>query len=150
MSAYIEISNVTDLKPRPIIAGPACLTHRLSNFIDILLRPYTKHVRSNLRDTTDFLNNLPKYVPPNTLLVSFDIETLYSNIPHELGMEAVKQWLETYPAERKSQRFSNDFIIKGIQFIFKNNTFSFGDNFYNKTKVQQWARSSHLYMQLLP
>ena len=77
-----------------------------------------------------YINNLPKYVPLNTLMVSFDKEALYANIPHELGMEAVKYWLEKYPAERKSQRFSNDFIIEGIQFILENNTFSFGDNFY--------------------
>ena len=58
-SSYVETNGVTDLKLRPIEAGPSCLTHRLSNLLDILLRPYTKQVKSNLRDTTDFLNNLP-------------------------------------------------------------------------------------------
>ena len=37
-----------------------------------------------LRFICDFLNNLPNRVPTNTLLASFDIEALYSNIPHEL------------------------------------------------------------------
>ena len=45
-SMYIQISNVADLKLRPIVAGPACQTHRLSNLIDILLRPYTKRVQT--------------------------------------------------------------------------------------------------------
>ena len=49
-------------------------------------------------------------------------------------MDAVKYWLEKYPVERKSQRFSNDFIIKGIQFILENNTFSFDDNVYKQNK----------------
>ena len=90
----MQVKDVNDLKLRPIVAGPSCLTHRLSNLIDILLRPYTNHVKSNLRDTTDFLNNLPERVPPHTILASFDIEALYSNIPHDLGLEAVKYWLE--------------------------------------------------------
>ena len=59
---------LTILKLRPIVASPSCMTHRLSNLLDILLRPYTEHVKSNLRDTTDFLNNLPGEVAPYTIL----------------------------------------------------------------------------------
>ena len=46
----IEIENVSFLKLQPIIAGPACLTHRLSNLLDILLRPFTNHVKSQIRE----------------------------------------------------------------------------------------------------
>ena len=42
-SGYVEITDkISDLKLRPIVAGPSCHTHRLSNLIDILLRPYTE------------------------------------------------------------------------------------------------------------
>ena len=132
-SSYVEVDDVSDLKLRPIVAGPSCLTHRLSNLLDIILRPYTKHIKSNLRDTTDFLNNLPDKVPSSTLLASFDIEGLYSNIPHELGLKAVKYWLEKYPEEMKN-RFSKNFILEAIQLILENNTFSFNDQYYKQTK----------------
>ena len=132
-SSYVEVQNVNDLKLRPIVAGPSCLTHRLSNLLDILLRPYTEHVKSNLRDTTDFLNNLPDKVPPHTILASFDIEALYSNIPHDLGLEAVQYWLEKYP-EKKQSRFSNDFILEAIKFVLENNTFCFNNDFYKQIK----------------
>ena len=33
----------------------------------------------------DFLNHLPKTVPGETILASFDVESLYSNIPQDLG-----------------------------------------------------------------
>ena len=123
-SSYVEVKDVNDLKLRPIVAGASCMTHRLSNLLDILLRPYTEHVKSNLRDTTDFLNNLPGEVAPHTILASFDIEALYSNIPHDLGLEAVKYWLEKYP-EIKKHRFSNNFILEAIKLILENNTFCF-------------------------
>jgi len=35
---------------RPIIAEPQCVTSRLSDFIDKLLRPYLQKVKSYLRD----------------------------------------------------------------------------------------------------
>ena len=133
-SGYVEITDqISDLKLRPSVAGPSCHTHRLSNLIDILLRPYTKHVTSYLRDTTDFLNNLPNTIPKDTILASFDIESLYSNVPHNLGLEAVKYWIEKYPDILYS-RFSKEFILDGIKLILENNIFCFNDTFYRQEK----------------
>ena len=115
------------------IAGPPCLTHILKNLIDILLRPNTNHVKSNLRDTTDFLNNLPETVPPHTILATFDIEAIYSNILHDLGLEAVKYWLEKYP-EEKNKRCLNNFILEAIKLILENNTFCFNNDFFKQIK----------------
>ena len=42
-SSYVEVEDVNVLKIRPIVAGPSCLTHRLSNLLDIILRPFTNH-----------------------------------------------------------------------------------------------------------
>ena len=54
ISNYIELPPSSDLSFRPIVAGPVCETHRLSNFIDILLQPYTKYIKSYVKDTKDF------------------------------------------------------------------------------------------------
>ena len=84
---YIRVLRPVDLKFRPIVAGPRCPTSRLSNFVDILIKPFTLHVQSYLRDTIDFLNYLPRIVPESTILVSFDVTSLYTNINHELGVK---------------------------------------------------------------
>lgn len=73
-NTYIEISVTEGMNCRPIVAGSENETHRLSNFIDILLKPMVKHVKSFIRDSTDFLNYLPKTVPPDSYLVSFDFK----------------------------------------------------------------------------
>ena len=132
-SSYVEVKDVNDLKLRPVVAGPSCMTHRLSNLLAILLRPYTEHVKSNLRDTTGFLNNLPEDVAPHTILASFDTEALYSNIPHDLGLEAVKYWLEKFP-EIKKHKFSNNFILEAIKLILENNRFCLNNKFYKQIK----------------
>ena len=121
------------MKLRPIVAGPSCHRHRLSNLLDILLRPYTKHVTSYLRDTADFLNNLPTTLPTNTILASFDTESLYSNIPHDLGIEAVNYWIDKYPDTRHS-RFSKDFILDGMKLILENNILCFNDSYFKQEK----------------
>ena len=79
----------------------------------------------------DFLNHLPEQVPQTTLLVSFDVVSLYSNIPHDLGLEAIRFWLENYPDDIH-RRFTKDFMLDGINFILKNNTFYFNGKFYRQ------------------
>ena len=76
---YIEVKNPQDLTFRPIVAGPNCETSHLSLLLDILLKPFLVNVKSYLRDDIDFLNFLPKDVPEDALLVSFDVVSLYSN-----------------------------------------------------------------------
>ena len=125
----IQLNTVSDLKLRPIIAGPVCLTHRLSNLIDILLEPLTNRVKSYLRDTIDFLNHLPDAASYDTFLASFDVESLYSNIPHDLGLKAIKFWLEQHP-EDLHIHFSKESILESIEFILKNNTFYFNGMYY--------------------
>ena len=63
----------TNLTFRPIVAGPACETHRLSNILDILLQPYTKFIKSYIKDTKDFLQKLPENIIESSILVSFDV-----------------------------------------------------------------------------
>ncbi|CAG2246104.1 unnamed protein product [Mytilus edulis] len=70
-SMYIKINRPTDLKIRPIIAGPSCSTQRLSNLLDILLKPLCIKVPSFVRDDMDFLNYIPDRVPLDTILVTF-------------------------------------------------------------------------------
>ena len=133
ISHYVEVHYVNDLKLRPIVAGPTCQTHRLSNLLDILLRPLTKRVKSYLRDTTDFLNHLPSEISDNTLLVSFDVQSLYSNIPHQLGEKGINYWLRKFPNDCPA-RFPKEFILDGINFTITNNTFCFNNKHHRQTK----------------
>ena len=52
-SEYIQCLRPPDLKFRPIVAGPACPTHRLSNLIDIILQPFLQNIKSYVRDDLD-------------------------------------------------------------------------------------------------
>ncbi|MEW8547697.1 MAG: reverse transcriptase domain-containing protein, partial [Candidatus Thiodiazotropha sp.] len=133
VSSYIEIKDINHLKLRPIVAGPACQTHRISNLLDILLKPFTKHVTSFLRDINDFLNSLPNRIPKETILATSDVELVYSNIPHSLELEAINFWIEQF-SEELPERFSKEFVIESLRFILENNTFQFNDEFFRQKK----------------
>ena len=132
-STYIEILDPEDLTFRPIVAGPCCETHRLSNLIDILLKPFIKEVQSYIRDDIDFLNYIPENVNKNTLLVSFDVTNLYSNISHNLGLEAINYWLDKHP-QLIHRRFNKTFILEAIKVILENNNFTFNEKMYTQVK----------------
>ena len=75
MQTAIEEQNRTyittdpaDLKLRPIVPCPARPTHRLSNFIDILLKYICEKVPSYICDSMDYLNKIPETTDPNLLI----------------------------------------------------------------------------------
>ncbi|KAL5013459.1 hypothetical protein ScPMuIL_007729 [Solemya velum] len=96
---YIEMMKPDNLKLRPIVAGPANKTHRLSSFLDLLLKTFLKHIPSYIRDDIDFLQHLPQSVEEDTVLVTLDVVGLYSNIPHDFGIKALEYWIDKHPEE---------------------------------------------------
>ena len=58
---------------------------------------------------------------------------LYSNIPHKLGLEAIKYWLDKQPSLLKD-RFKKEFVLDGIALILKNNSFQFGNRHFSQIK----------------
>ena len=45
-----KIHEPSDLTLRPIVAGPNCPTRRLSNLVDILLKPFLIHIKSYIKE----------------------------------------------------------------------------------------------------
>ena len=128
-SEYIHCPAPEKLKMRPIIAGPVCPTQRLSNFIDIILKPLTSKVKSFVRDDLDFLTLLPEELPFESVFITYDVNSLYTNIPHSEGLISIKYWINKYP-ELIDSRFSPEFILDAVNFILNNNTFHFDGSFY--------------------
>ena len=77
----------------PIVGGPKCPTRKLSELIDALLKPFLKHVKSYIGDSIAFLNKCDRNTDGNTVIATFDVVGLYTNIPHTFGMEAVRYFL---------------------------------------------------------
>ena len=103
----------------------------------------------------DFLNYLPDEVEEHTLIVSFDIVTLYTSISHDLGLTAIEYWTDNYTTSLP-RPFSKEFILEAISLVLKENTFCFDNKHYRQlqgtamgTKIAlPWERRLHPLMQL--
>ena len=80
---------------RPIISANGSPTERISAFVDHFLRPIVVKGKSHIKETTDFANKLQAIdqINKDSILVSLDVTSLYTNIPNELGIEATYQAL---------------------------------------------------------
>ena len=74
----------------------------------------------------DFLNHIPNEVEETTILVTFDVVSLCTSTPHDLGLDAIKFWLEHHKTSL-SRKFSTEFILGAISIILEENTFQFDD-----------------------
>lgn len=129
----IVLPTPKDLKGRPIVAGCEAPTQRLSSLIEKLLTPIVTKVKTYVKDDWHFLRLLPSDLNfKETTLYSVDISSLYTNITHELGVEAITYWLNRY-RDLVPTRFTNSFIIESLEFVLKNNNFIFDDTYYQQT-----------------
>ena len=130
---YVNIIEPSDLKLRPIVAGPICPTRPLSNLIDILLKPFLLHIKSYVKDNLDFLSKSSRENYEDNLLVMFDVVNLYTNIPHTFRLETLDYWLENHP-ESLHTRFNNEFVLECAKVILQTNNMKFNNEFYNHIK----------------
>ena len=80
---------------RPVISSINCHTAKLSKFVDHHLQEYVVKTASYVKDTTDFLNKTRNIVvPPNSLLITMGVKSLYTNIPNEEGIAAIDDTLK--------------------------------------------------------
>ena len=123
------ISELKDLKLRLIVGGPKCPTRKLSNFLDLILKPLTKHVRSNIKDNIEYLKTCKRNVTDDTVLVTFDVCSLYTNIPHEFGLKAIEYFVSYY-RQSINPRLKTQIILEAASFILTNNSMTFDEMFY--------------------
>ena len=79
---------------RPIVSGSGGPTEKIFQFVDHFIGPLVPQSRSYIRDSTHMINILKGFlIIPNMLLGTLDITSLYTNIPHSEGVQAIKEFL---------------------------------------------------------
>ena len=109
---------------RPIVSGNNSLSEPLSQFVDFFIRDIVKTLPSYVADTRDVLKSLNVTIPHGAYLVTFDVESLYTNIPHEDGLAAMSFYLGT------KDDMPSDFLLALTKFILKSNYFMFDNKFF--------------------
>lgn len=121
--------SLTNPPGRPIIAQIDSLLAPLSEFVDSYIKPYVHTLPAYIKDTTDFINKISTVtdLSDEVFLVTLDIASLYTNIPHESGLEA----LDFYLKDRESGATPpSEFLIDLAAFVMRKNYFMFNGDFY--------------------
>ena len=111
------------------MSGNGSPTERISEFVDSYLNPLVCHTHSYIQDTTDFLRKLEgiKHQIPNAaFLVTLDVFSLYTNIPHGEGINACAIALRSNNQTKPSVRHLTDLfrhVLTKNNFTFLNRNF---------------------------
>ena len=113
---------------RPIVSSNSHPTERISEFVDFFLQPLVTTLPSYVKDTNDFLNKLSLIhnLPNDILLVTLDVSSLYTNIPHNDGINACYHYL----SQRSNKTIPTNTLCDLIRMILTMNNFSFNGHHY--------------------
>ena len=116
---------------RPIVSGIGTLTENISGFIDSIFQRLMLFIPSYIKGTTEFIKKLPsiKTIPSVVLLLTMDVTSMYTNIPHVDGVDACSKFLN----DHCFTDISTDVLCSLISFILTHNNFVFDDHDYLQT-----------------
>lgn len=100
-----------------------------SIYIDTILRPFVMTFPSYLRDTKDTVTKLHEIVIQDCVLLASLVESLYTNIMHDLGINAIKYFLDTRSIYLQGH---NKFVFSLLSFVLTQNYFLFDGTFYHQ------------------
>ena len=114
---------------RPIINSIGSLTETMSALVDEILRKYSVLAKSYIKDTSHFLQVITKLkISPGDILATVDVTALYTNIPHQDGINKVLSFLRKNGASLQEL----EIVEHLLNHILKKNYFQFD----NKTYLQ--------------
>ncbi|CAJ0946009.1 unnamed protein product, partial [Ranitomeya imitator] len=124
--------NLQNPHGRPIVASTDSLVAPISIYLEKILTPLVCNTSSFLLDTGAFLTTIHDIspVPPDTILVSFDVKDLYTSIPHSNGIESTRWLLSTSNIDP----ILIDFCCDLLSIVLTNIFFLFEDTYYLQIK----------------
>lgn len=116
---------------RPIISDIDSESYNISKYIDFFLKPISNKHNSYIKDSYDFLTKIQKQpIEKDSLLVTFDVASLYTNMNLNRTIAVVKQYFKKYPDPTRP----TEHIINLLKICIKNNDFTFNTDTFIQTK----------------
>ena len=103
---------------------------------------------SYVKDTTNFIRKLKsiKLAHANSYLVTLDVSSLYTNIPHKDGLDTCRFFLSNTSA---SNDLPVDSVLELIQLVLENNHFQFNrENYMQKVGTAKGSPMAPSYASL--
>ena len=100
---------------RPVISNCGAPTEKASEFLNFHLKSIMQNGASYYKDSNNFKSKIKNInIPHDALLVTADVVGLYPNIPHEVGLSALREALD----KRTRKEIPTENRIKMAEFVF--------------------------------
>ena len=117
---------------RPIVSYSFILLFNLSKYIAKILKPYTllnKQDSKNFKEFSEFIGT--HTIEEDKIMVSFDVETLYTKVPIDDALTIIKEVLEN--DETLPDR-SPENVLDLLEFLLRTTFFIFNGTYYQQTE----------------
>ena len=112
---------------RPIISANGCPTEKISAFVDENIKGAIPKIASYIKDTTDFIRKIETIkIPEDCILATFDVTSLYTNIPNDEGLISVKNFM----TKHKPPYADADTVLLLLKEVLTKNNFEFNGKNY--------------------
>ena len=101
---------------RPIVSACNCPTSNISAYLDSVMAPLVRQLPSYVKDTNHALQILESFTfsGPNRYLFTMDIKSLYTVIPNNDGLQALKYHLNLRPLQHPP----TDTLVRLAELVF--------------------------------
>ncbi|XP_078520483.1 uncharacterized protein LOC144785472 [Lissotriton helveticus] len=114
---------------RPIVSGIGSILEPLSKFADAFLHPLVQSTTTYLKDTKSVLQLIDNrdFDPSSQLLMSLDVESLYTSLPHDETLQIIEEVLFTTPWKYQTPR---GLVLECISLALQQNFFQYKQTIY--------------------
>ena len=115
---------------RPIVSACSCPTELISSYLDKVMTPIVKSLPSYIKDSNHALETFRNFnfSGENKIIFTMDITSLYTVIPNNEGLQALKYFFNQRPIKKPS----SETLLRLAELVLTLNCFSFGDNYYKQ------------------
>ena len=115
---------------RPIVLACSCSTELISSYLDKVMTPIVKSLPSYIKDSNHALEIVRNFnfSGENKIICNMDITSLYTVIPNNEGLQALKYVFNQRPIKQPS----SETLPCLAELVLTLNCFSFGDNYYKQ------------------
>ena len=115
---------------RPIVSTISCPTSLISKFVDSVCQPLVKNTPSYLKDTNHALTLLNdfRFSGRNRIIITGDVNNLYTVIDHAKGLRALRYFLD----KRAVKEPATDVVVRLAELVLSLNAFEFDSSFYKQ------------------
>lgn len=124
---------------RPIVAGLKSPTIKISKWLDSILRPLFDQManKTSILNGIQLVSILEKWATSklnrDTLFLTMDVSDLYTMVPQEGGIQAIKKMLHTFQI-KQIQGVKTSTILLLARYVMKNNYFIYDNCYYKQTR----------------